>query len=200
MRNKLILLASVILLSGCTLFPSSTNSDNLDLNQTPSPSTFETQSLTPTSSTLKNSTSDMVAINTKDGQIVIKLYPDQAPNTVANFISKAESGFYNGLTFHRVIPGFMAQGGDPTGTGTGGGSQKSELNQIPFKTGSVGLARTPASKEISNDSQFFICYNDEGCAHLTGDYVNFGEVVSGLDVLNKIVQGDKMLSVTTTTK
>lgn len=142
----------------------------------------------------------MVAITTKDGQIVLKLYQDQAPATVANFISKADSGFYNGLLFHRVIPGFMAQGGDPTGTGTGGGSQKSEINSVPFKRGSVGLARTPASKEISNDSQFFICFADEGCAHLTGDYVNFGEVVSGLDVLDKIVQGDKILSISTQTK
>lgn len=141
-----------------------------------------------------------IGLNTKDGQIVIKLYQHDTPNTVTNFLKKVNSGFYNNLVFHRVIPDFMAQGGDPTGTGNGGGTIKSELNSIPFKKGSLGLARTPASKEISNDSQFFICYNDTGCSHLTGDYVNFGEVVSGFDVLNNIIQGDKILSIITTTK
>jgi len=94
----------------------------------------------------------------------------------------------------------MAQGGDPTGTGTGGGKQNSELNNIAFKRGSLGLARTAETNKISNDSQFFICFTTEGCQHLTGDYVNFGEVVSGFDVLDKIVQGDKIISITTSTK
>jgi peptidylprolyl isomerase len=142
----------------------------------------------------------LVALKTKNGQIVIRLFAKEAPNTVVNFLKKTNSGFYNGLIFHRVIDGFMAQGGDPTGTGTGGASQKSELNQIPFKRGSLGLARTPATKEISNDSQFFICFTTEGCQHLTGDYVNFGEVVSGLEVLDQIVQGDKIIEITTKTK
>jgi len=154
---------------------------------------------TPTSVTTPN-TDTMVALKTKNGQIVIKLYSENTPNTVANFLKKTNSDFYNGLIFHRVIAGFMAQGGDPTGTGTGGGSQKSEINQIPFKRGSLGLARTPASKEISNDSQFFICFTDNGCQHLTGDYVNFGEVISGLDVLDQISQGDKIIEITTKTK
>jgi cyclophilin family peptidyl-prolyl cis-trans isomerase len=142
----------------------------------------------------------VVALDTINGQIVIKLYAKETPNTVATFMKKVNEAFYDGLTFHRVIPGFMAQGGDPTGTGTGGGSQKSELNQIPFKRGSLGLARTPQSKEISSDSQFFICFTDDGCQHLTGDYVNFGEVISGLEVLDKIVQGDKILKISSTTK
>jgi len=107
----------------------------------------------PTISTTQN-TDSVVAIKTKNGQIVVKLYQKETPNTVATFMKKVNSGFYNGLTFHRVIADFMAQGGDPTGTGTGGGSQTSEINLIPFKRGSLGLARTPASKEISNDSQF----------------------------------------------
>lgn len=142
----------------------------------------------------------IVALDTINGQIVIKLYSKETPNTVATFLKKVNSAFYDGLIFHRVIPGFMAQGGDPTGTGNGGGSQKSELNQIPFKRGSLGLARTPVTKEVSNDSQFYICFTTEGCGHLTGDYVNFGEVISGLDVLDKIVQGDKILKISTTTK
>jgi cyclophilin family peptidyl-prolyl cis-trans isomerase len=94
----------------------------------------------------------------------------------------------------------MAQGGDPTGTGSGGGRQKSELNTIPFKRGSLGLARTAETKDLSNDSQFFICYTTAGCQHLTNDYVNFGEVLSGLDVLDKIQQGDKIIEITSVTK
>jgi len=149
--------------------------------------------------TIINNDETVVALDTVNGQIVIKLYADKAPNTVATFMKKVNEGFYDGLTFHRVIPGFMAQGGDPLGTGTGGGSQKSELNNIPFVRGTIGLARGP-NIEISNDSQFFICFTTEGCQHLTGDYVNFGEVISGLEVLDKIVQGDKILKISSTTK
>jgi peptidylprolyl isomerase len=191
--KKLILLFSVIFLSACSLKSSVT------ISPTPTMTSQTPITITPSTKTTKN-TDTVVGLKTKNGQIVIKLYKDQAPNTVATFLKKVNSGFYNGLTFHRVIAGFMAQGGDPTGTGTGGGSQKSELNQIPFKRGSLGLARTPATKEISNDSQFFICFTDDGCQHLTGDYVNFGEVISGFDVLDQIQQGDKIIEITTKTK
>jgi len=191
----LVILFSLIFFSSCSL----NNSTQILPTPTMTPQNPIVEENTSTQSAVVN-TETVVALDTINGQIVIKLYQDQTPNTVANFLKKVNSGFYDGLIFHRVIPGFMAQGGDPTGTGTGGGSQKSELNQIPFKRGSLGLARTPASKEISNDSQFFICFTDEGCQHLTGDYVNFGEVISGLDVLDKIVQGDKILKISTTTK
>ena len=149
--------------------------------------------------TTENSDYSYAAVTTKDGQIVLKLYSKEAPNTVANFIKKADSGFYKNLIFHRVIAGFMAQGGDPTGTGTGGGQIASEINNIPFVRGTIGLARG-GDKAISNDSQFFICFTTEGCQHLTSDYVNFGEVVSGLDVLDKIQQGDKIINITSQTK
>jgi len=166
----------------------------------PAPSSIPLLSVTPKpSSTMTNTTDTVVALNTKNGQIVLKLYADVAPNTVANFLKKTNSGFYNGLSFHRVITGFMAQGGDPLGTGIGGGTQASEINTRPFVRGTIGLARG-GDKSFSNDSQFFICFTTEGCQHLTGDYVNFGEVVSGLEVLDKIVQGDKIVSITTTTK
>ena len=188
----LIILFSLLFLSSCT-----TKSPVQDL---PTPTMIPQTSVTLSPSSNTPKTDSVVALKTKNGQIVIKLYSKETPNTVTTFIKKVNSGFYNGLTFHRVIDGFMAQGGDPTGTGTGGGSQASELNQIPFKRGSLGLARTPASKDISNDSQFFICFTDNGCQHLTGDYVNFGEVISGLDVLDKIVQGDKIIEITTKTK
>ncbi len=191
----LVIIFSLIFLSSCSL----NNSTQILPTPTMTPQNPIVEENTSTQSAVVN-TETVVALDTINGQIVIKLYQDQTPNTVANFLKKVNSGFYDGLIFHRVIPGFMAQGGDPTGTGTGGDSQKSELNQIPFKRGSLGLARTPASKEISNDSQFFICFTDEGCQHLTGDYVNFGEVISGLEVLDKIVQGDKILKISSTTK
>lgn len=193
--KKTILVVSLFLLSSCSLFPQN-NNQNINLD---TPPTTMPQTSTPV--VTKSTTLDTVAtIKTKDGQIVVKLYQKETPNTVANFLKKVNSGFYNGLTFHRVIDGFMAQGGDPSGTGMGGGKQNSELNNLPFKRGSLGLARTAETKAVSNDSQFFICFTTEGCQHLTSDYVNFGEVISGLDVLDKIVQGDKMLEVTTVTK
>ncbi|KKQ30128.1 MAG: hypothetical protein US68_C0002G0003 [Candidatus Shapirobacteria bacterium GW2011_GWE1_38_10] len=188
----LIAVFSWLLLSSCSLKSS--------VKISPTPTMTPQTPITQNPSVTVPDTDSVVALKTNKGQIVIKLYSEETPNTVANFLKKTNSGFYNGLTFHRVISGFMAQGGDPTGTGTGGGSQKSELNQIPFKRGSLGLARTPATKEISNDSQFFICFTTEGCQHLTGDYVNFGEVISGLDVLDQIAQGDKIIEITTKTK
>lgn len=198
-KNKLFFALLVSLFfSGCNLIPSNTDK-NVNINQKLSP-TMSKPSSQLSSPTLASSNETFVSINTINGDIVLKLYTKDTPNTVANFINKANAGFYNGLIFHRVIPGFMAQGGDPTGTGTGGGKQKSELNTIPFKRGSVGLARTAETKEYSNDSQFFICFTTEQCQHLTNDYVNFGEVVSGLEVLDKISQGDKIITITSQTK
>jgi cyclophilin family peptidyl-prolyl cis-trans isomerase len=219
LKNKfqlvsLIILSSV-LFSACTNKNTETNLD-LNMNQNTNQNTVTSSSEdnnsapqnpviteTPTQSTdsAKINTNDtLISIKTKDGEIIAKLYSKETPNTVANFIQKADSGFYKNLTFHRVITGFMAQGGDPTGTGMGGGKQASELNSIPFVRGSFGLARTAETNQVSNDSQFFICFTTEGCQHLTGDYVNFGEVVSGLDILDKIQQGDKIIEITTKTK
>ena len=193
-----LLLTSSLLLSACT---NKYSDQNLNISQNTPVTPAESDLLNISSTPMKsNTTETMASIKTKDGEIIIKLFSKETPNTVANFISKADSNFYQNLTFHRVIPGFMAQGGDPTGTGTGGGKQKSELNNIPFVRGSLGLARTAETNQISNDSQFFICFTTEGCQHLTGDYVNFGEVVSGLDVLDKIQQGDKIINITTKTK
>lgn len=185
---------SSFFLFGCGQKASTDTNINLEENIIPT----NTNMSTPTSSSQQKQET-FVAIKTKDGEIVLKLYSDLAPKTVANFVSKAESGFYKNLTFHRVIAGFMAQGGDPLGNGTGGGEIASEINNTPFVRGTIGLARG-GNKAISNDSQFFICFSTPGCQHLTGDYVNFGEVVSGLDVLDKIAQGDKIIDVVTTTK
>lgn len=186
-----IVLFSLFFLSSCSLKSSSKIS--------PTPTMIPQTPISTTPSDTTSNTDSVVALKTKDGQIVIKLYQSETPQTVANFLKKVNSGFYNGLVFHRVIEDFMAQGGDPTGTGSGGGQQASEINQIPFKRGSVGLARGSV-KEISNDSQFFICFSTPGCQHLTGDYVNFGEVLSGLEVLDQIKQGDKIIEITTKTK
>ncbi len=197
MKKIIYLTLSIALLSACSLFPTKTST----LTPTPTiPVTSGTITNVPTQKITNADHNPIVAIKTKNGQIVLKLYQDKAPNTVKIFLDKAASGFYNNLTFHRVIAGFMAQGGDPTGTGTGGGREKSELNSVPFKRGSIGLARTPDTKEYSNDSQFFICFTTEQCQQLTGDYVNFGEVISGFDVLDAIQQGDKIIEITQNTK
>ena len=188
-----IFIISSLLISGCTT--KKTTDTNMDLNTKPD---FSSQSSV-TQSFSETNTNPVVLLKTKNGEILLKLYQDKAPNTVANFIKKANDGFYNGLTFHRVEQDFVAQGGDPLGNGTGGGDIKSEINNIPFVRGTIGLARAN-NIEISNDSQFFICLTTQKCQGLTSLYVNFGEVISGLDVLDKIKIGDKIIEITTKTK
>lgn len=135
----------------------------------------------------------VATIAVKDyGVIVVELYQDIAPNTVANFISLAKEGFYNGLTFHRVINGFMIQGGDPDGNGTGGPgySIKGEFtangfeNNLSHVPGVISMAR--ATPYDSAGSQFFICTAD--CTGLDGQYASFGKVTSGLDVAYEIAK------------
>lgn len=194
-----ILFLSSFVLSACGSPKNSDTNINIVSNQatrqiTPTIIPDPTLNINPTP-TLQPNKDTLVNLTTKYGDILIKLYQNETPNTVANFINKANSGFYNNLTFHRVEPGFVVQGGDPLGTGTGGGSIKSELNSIPFQKGSLGLARTPANKDISNDSQFFICLTTEACSQLTGDYVNFGEVISGFDNVQKIIIYDKIIKI-----
>ena len=131
-----------------------------------------------------------VYLDTKDGRITIRLRPDLAPKHVAQIKTLTKQGFYDGIVFHRVIPGFMAQTGDPTGTGTGGSdlpNLPAEFTKEPFKRGSVGMARS--QNPNSANSQFFICY--EGCGSLTGQYTIIGEVVSGMEVADKIKKGDQ---------
>ena len=122
-----------------------------------------------------------------------KFYPTKAPNTVNRIVELIKSGFYDGLTFHRVVPNFVAQGGDPTGTGTGGSGKKlkAEFNDIQHIRGTVAMAR--ASEPDSADSQFYLALTT--LPHLDGNYTVFGQVVEGLELLDKIKVGDKMLSV-----
>ena len=129
-----------------------------------------------------------VVLETKDGPVTIRLRPDLAPKHVAQIKALTKKGFYDGIVFHRVIDGFMAQTGDPTGTGTGKSdlpNLPAEFSPTPYKVGSVGMARS-ASPDSAN-SQFFICF--EGCGSLTGQYTLFGEVVSGMDAVRKIKKG-----------
>jgi cyclophilin family peptidyl-prolyl cis-trans isomerase len=129
-----------------------------------------------------------VVLETKDGPVTIRLRPDLAPKHVAQIKTLVKRGFYDGLAFHRVIPGFMAQTGDPKGNGTGGSDLPNipaEFSKEPFKRGSLGMARS--SDPNSANSQFFICY--EGCGSLTGQYTIVGEVVSGMDAVDKIKKG-----------
>jgi peptidylprolyl isomerase len=130
-----------------------------------------------------------IFLDTKDGRIVIKLRPDIAPKHVEQIKALTKRGFYDGVVFHRVISGFMAQTGDPTGTGSGGSQLPNipaEFTPTPFKRGTVGMARS--SDPNSANSQFFIMFA-EGPS-LDNKYTVFGEVVSGMDVVDKIKKGD----------
>jgi peptidyl-prolyl cis-trans isomerase B (cyclophilin B) len=126
--------------------------------------------------------------------ISIEFFDDAAPDTVANFVKLAKSGFYNGLTFHRVIPGFVAQGGCPRGNGTGGPGYtiKCETKGNTHKHLRGALSMAHAGKDTGG-SQFFICY--EAFPHLDGIHTVFGQVVEGMDVVDQIMAGDKMKSV-----
>jgi len=159
-----------------------------DINSSPQ-ALPQTNSTPPADSTHPQG-KQLVTLSTSKGDILLELYPDQAPQTVKNFLNKAASGFYESLTFHRV-ESWVVQGGDPQGTGRGGGQMPTELNDVPFKVGSLGVARGP-NLEISNDAQFFICV--EECNWLTGQYTNFGQVLEGLDVARQIQVGDTINS------
>ena len=132
-------------------------------------------------------------IHTAKGVMKVKFFEEDAPGTVANFISLAEKGFYDGLTFHRVIPNFVIQGGCPKGTGAGGPgySIKCELtgNNQYHDRGVLSMAH--AGKDTGG-SQFFICHSRENTAHLDRKHTCFGKVYEGLDVIDKIRQGDEI--------
>ena len=123
------------------------------------------------------------------GDVVIKLRPDLAPGHVERITSLAKEGFYDGVKFHRVIPGFMAQGGDPTGTGTGGSDKpniKAEFSDEPHVRGTCSMART--SDPNSANCQFFICFDD--ARFLDGQYTVWGEVESGMEHVDALPKGE----------
>lgn len=136
-------------------------------------------------------------IQTERGDIALELYPQHAPKTVNNFVFLAREGFYDGVTFHRVIDDFVIQGGDPTGTGRGGPGYRFEDevkdNPLRHETGVISMANAGPN---TNGSQFFITHSPQ--PHLDGRHTVFGKVVSGMDVVYAIRQGDKMIKVVIT--
>ncbi len=139
----------------------------------------------PPAMTIDPNKSYTALIKTSIGDIRAELYPKDAPNTVNNFVFLAREGFYDGTTFHRVIPGFMIQGGDPEGTGTGGPGYRfaDEQPKRPYEVGSLAMANTATGN--SNGSQFFICEGQQ-CTTLPAKYNLFGKVLQGQDVVSKI--------------
>jgi peptidyl-prolyl cis-trans isomerase B (cyclophilin B) len=133
-----------------------------------------------------------ITIKTSKGDIVLEMFEDDAPNTVANFINLAEKGFYNDLIFHRVIANFMIQGGDPQGTGRGGPGYRfaDEFSERKHKRGSLSMANAGPN---TNGSQFFITHVPT--PHLDGKHTVFGQVLKGQDVVDSIAKGDKMIEV-----
>ena len=132
--------------------------------------------------------SDKILLNTSKGEIIINLMPEIAPVHVARIVELVKSGFYDGVIFHRIIPGFMAQTGDPKGNGTGGSGTnlKAEFSDYKYINGTVGMARTMDPN--SADSQFFICF--DGCGHLTGQYTVWGQVETGMEVVEALNVGE----------
>src|SRR5450759_145096 len=136
-----------------------------------------------------------VAMETTRGTIELELYPQYAPATVNNFVFLVNEGFYDGLTFHRVIGNFMIQGGDPTGKGIGGPGYRFEdevkNNPLKHETGVISMANAGSN---TNGSQFFITHSPQ--PHLNGKHTVFGKVIAGMDVVNGIRQGDVMTKLT----
>jgi len=127
-------------------------------------------------------------LDLKDGRVIIQLYPKSAPKPVARIKELTRQGFYDGLVFHRVIDGFMAQGGDPTGTGSGGSGQNipAEFSTLHHLRGTVSMARSQSPD--SADSQFFICL--DAASHLDGQYTIFGQVIEGMEWIDRIKKGE----------
>jgi len=133
------------------------------------------------------------AMETSKGTLTLDLFAQDVPNTVNNFVFLAREGYYDGTIFHRVIPDFVVQGGDPTGTGRGGPGYnfKDEITKHIHVTGALSMANAGPN---TNGSQFFICFAPQ--PHLNGRHSVFGQLVAGTDILKKIVQGDKLIRVT----
>ena len=163
-------------------------------NTAPTPTSTPTPTPTPTATPAASPDPDKVnvVIETEKGTIKAELYPDVAPITVANFQKLVSEGFYDGLTFHRIIEGFMIQGGDPKGNGSGGSPDKIKgeflangvENNLKHERGVLSMARSNAMDSAS--SQFFIM--QEAAPHLDGQYAAFGKVTEGIEVVDKIVE------------
>ena len=131
-------------------------------------------------------------MSTSKGTFTIELLPEDAPLTVDNFVQLARRGYFNNITFHRVVPNFVVQGGDPRGDGNGGPghSIRCEINQVPYERGAVGMA---LSGKDTGGSQWFVTHAPQ--PHLDGGYTVFGKVIAGMDVVDNIVRGDAIRSI-----
>lgn len=135
-------------------------------------------------------------IKTEKGDMTVQFYDKDAPNTVANFLKLAKDGFYDGVTFHRVLPDFVIQGGDPTGTGAGGPGYKIKCeldgeNQYHDR----GVLSMAHAGRDTGGSQFFICHSRTNTAHLDRNHTCFGKVIENVDIVDDIRQGDKILTI-----
>jgi len=156
---------------------------------TPGPKTYSA----PPPMTIDTSKQYTATIETEKGNLVLELFASDVPVTVNNFVFLAREGFYDGTTFHRVVPDFVAQGGDPTGTGTGtpGYSFADEFTEHTHVTGALSMANSGAN---TNGCQFFITYAPQ--PHLDGKHSVFGQLIEGMDVLEEIEQGDTIIRIT----
>ncbi len=189
MKRTIILILSVVLVFALISLAGCGNKKTSDI-QTDNEPTSKEVAMQNVNSKSDNSLPTAVITLESGETITLELYPDEAPNTVANFISLANKGFYNGTIFHRVIKGFMMQGGDPDGTGFGGPGYaiKGEFasngfnNNIPFERGTIGMGRTTFPD--SAGSQFFICQAEY--AYGNGQYAAFGKVTDGIEVVDMV--------------
>ena len=205
-RNQYITIAVVVLIVVAVLvtmilsqMPQAGSPAASSTNGNPAPATVAAGNAAPTVVAMQFATSPPMTIDVKKqyfatvtmakgGQFVIQLYPDKAPVTVNSFVFLAEKGYFNGSTFHRVLDGFMAQGGDPTGSGKGGPGYQfaNEINDLKFdKAGVVAMANGGPN---TNGSQFFIMFGPYGLSE--SDYTIFGQVTSGMDVVNSLTRRD----------
>ncbi|TVY01391.1 peptidylprolyl isomerase [Cohnella terricola] len=200
---SLTIMALLLIATGCGAKPNN-NGNNNQSSPDPTPSSVngapqQTQEASPMNEVDTSGDNPIVTIEMDSGKTIkIELYPKVAPNTVNNFISLVNKGFYDGTTFHRVIPGFMIQGGDPDGNGTGGPgysiagefANNGFENNLKHTPGVISMART--NNPNSAGSQFFIMVED--APFLDGQYAAFGKVIEGLDVANEIVAVDRNAS------
>ena len=137
----------------------------------------------------KDAPREKLTMTLKTGKVVIELRADLAPKHVERMKLLAREGFYEGIAFHRVVEGYVAQAGDPTGTGFSGskhGYLAAEFSGYVYRRGTVGMART--KEPDTGNSQFFICFNDESCKRLTGSYTVFGQVIEGMELIDKLTR------------
>ena len=201
--KRLVYFSAALMLLACsqsnsetTASTATTSSTNAVTSATEQPGASATTATTEEKNTMADYQNKVAEIQTTAGEIDIRFFPDVAPNHVKNFIDLAQKGFYNGTKFHRVIPGFMIQGGDPNtkssdtsswGMGGSGSNVKAEFNEIPHKRGIVSMARSNDPNSAS--SQFFIVVKDSN--FLDRQYTVFGQVTKGMDVADKIVSAPR---------